>query len=650
MEQYSKTKKYLYRIIVIFTLFICIGTFIKYFDDPPALSSSETSSHQSEIETNNVEIDTMYPNTILVQGPQGTIASNTIVFSWRGSDDNTPSDLLVYSYKLKGLSNEWSSWTNQTTMSYTNLPDGPYTFFVKAQDQAGNIDVSPLEEAFTIVTPEKPMNSTFFVYSTLKENILFQDSFFISKHHPWNITLSIPHDNILSIYLDITWDDDLTTPLFHWGKDQIIVSIHDNESTQQFHQVSNDEPIIFDHTFTPPRFLDTMQASSFENAQFQLKKMNKTSWANQPWSLQIQCSAGERRLLRWCRDKGNEVTIKLSYTYLDVQLQDHLNQPPTTTILEHPQSQHSRSTATFSWKGTDDTTPEQELQYSYKLLPFDVEWSAWSTDTDITFTQLQDVQYQFFVKARDQHHVEQTQPSTMTFTVYTPLPDEDESIEQQPMSRFATQVIDFNPGVGATAQTQRVLGGPQGLGFYQGSLDTISLGVNGSITLGFDVTLKDEEGDDFIVFENPFTFVGEDTMVFGELVFIEVSTDGVHFARFPTECTTEQPVPSYAGFQIDNATYFAGIHPVYANVETNNINPFISEEAGGDAFDLQLLTNHPLVESGLVNLQDIHYLRLIDIHGDGSLLDSQGHPIYDPTGGMINGADIDAVAIIHYET
>ena len=94
------------------------------------------------------------------------------------------------------------------------------------------------------------------------------------------------------------------------------------------------------------------------------------------------------------------------------------------------------------------------------------------------------------------------------------------------------------------------------------------------------------------------------------------------------------------------ATGLGGTGPVLANVDTNTINPFDPGAAGGNAFDLASLSGHSLVLSGAVNLNQICYLRLVDIMGDGVTLDSSGNPIYDPTG-FSNSADIDAVSVIH---
>ena len=59
------------------------------------------------------------------------------------------------------------------------------------------------------------------------------------------------------------------------------------------------------------------------------------------------------------------------------------------------------------------------------------------------------------------------------------------------------------------------------------SFDIVSLGRGGQITLTLSRPIRDGEGFDFAVFENGFT----DTFL--ELAWVEVSTDGVHFVRFP---------------------------------------------------------------------------------------------------------------------
>lgn len=45
---------------------------------------------------------------------------------------------IEFSYRLEGYDEDWSAWGRRTEKDYTNLPDGHYTFKVKARDNLGN--------------------------------------------------------------------------------------------------------------------------------------------------------------------------------------------------------------------------------------------------------------------------------------------------------------------------------------------------------------------------------------------------------------------------------------------------------------------------------------------------------------------------------
>lgn len=204
--------------------------------------------------------------------------------------------------------------------------------------------------------------------------------------------------------------------------------------------------------------------------------------------------------------------------------------------------------------------------------------------------------------------------------------------------RFATTIVDFQQGPGGGLfDPAALLGGPRGLGFGAGSLDVLTLGVGGQVTLGFDVTITNGPGADFLVFENGFEAGGG---LFAEVAFVEVSTNGTDFARMPTRYNgAPGPFPPllYGTF-----SGLAGGIPVLANVDTNEIDPFDPVVAGGEAFDLAELRDHPLVTAGTVDLQAIHYVRLVDMV-EGTDIDSEGTVIWDA-----GAADFDAVAVIHH--
>ena len=206
------------------------------------------------------------------------------------------------------------------------------------------------------------------------------------------------------------------------------------------------------------------------------------------------------------------------------------------------------------------------------------------------------------------------------------------------------------------------LGAPSGRGRVgsasEGSTSVYNLGVGGSLTLGFDdVTpggvraarrvIADAPGADFIVFENAFYAGNRPATTFAELVFVEVSSNGVDFARFAYDSRTAAPVQPFGTIDAALVSGFAGVTPVYANPAENAIDPFDPAKAGGDAFDLAGLSGHALVTAGKLDLSAVRFVRLVDVVGNGSQLNADGTPIYDAYGAGNGGADIDALAVIH---
>ncbi|GAG23652.1 unnamed protein product, partial [marine sediment metagenome] len=91
------------------------------------------------------------PDTEILTGPEGIITETSIIFTWIGSDDETPTSNLKYSYWLDGKDLDWSSWTSSTEQEYNNLHYGEYTFRVKARDESGEEDDdSPAQQSFSV--------------------------------------------------------------------------------------------------------------------------------------------------------------------------------------------------------------------------------------------------------------------------------------------------------------------------------------------------------------------------------------------------------------------------------------------------------------------------------------------------------------------
>lgn len=217
---------------------------------------------------------------------------------------------------------------------------------------------------------------------------------------------------------------------------------------------------------------------------------------------------------------------------------------------------------------------------------------------------------------------------------------------------WAAAVVDYSPapGVGAGFDDPSVALGPNGSGIVSlGDLDASQIAggvLPGSITLQFSKAIVDKAGPDLAVFENAGEFFSA-PYIFAELAYVEVSSNGTDFARFPSVSlniepddddvleTDELTVPfgrNFAGADTTNIHNLAGVHP----------------SGIGTPFDLAELVAEPDVVSGAVDLLAIRYVRLVDIPGNGDYLDSLGNPIVDTwlTTGS-GGLDLDAVGALN---
>lgn len=93
---------------------------------------------------------------------------------------------------------------------------------------------------------------------------------------------------------------------------------------------------------------------------------------------------------------------------------------PDTTITSAPSGTINTNSATFEWTGSDSPaspigTPANELEYSYKL--DSASWSAYSTDTQVTLTNISEGAHTFSVQARDKVNNIDPSPATANFTV-----------------------------------------------------------------------------------------------------------------------------------------------------------------------------------------------------------------------------------------
>ena len=185
----------------------------------------------------------------------------------------------------------------------------------------------------------------------------------------------------------------------------------------------------------------------------------------------------------------------------------------------------------------------------------------------------------------------------------------------------------------------KALGPAEGVSF-----EVVSLGRGGRITLTFPNGIGDRLGADFTVFENS---IGD---TFLEQAWVEVSSDGTNFVRFPNYSDTPYSIGAFGEL------YTGWIYGLAGKYRQGYGTPFDLEELRiayhaqlsgntdfSPAFATALTNGFPLL-----NLNNITHVRLMDIIGDGSALDARGSVIYDPYATVISaGFDLDAIGVLN---
>lgn len=162
-----------------------------------------------------------------------------------------------------------------------------------------------------------------------------------------------------------------------------------------------------------------------------------------------------------------------------------------------------------------------------------------------------------------------------------------------------------------------------------GEHGVVSLGDGGIAILTFQNPISNGVGFDFAVFENAFDDY------FLELAFVEVSSDGINFFRFPATSTTQTNTQIGPWDYVGDPTKINNLAGKYKALY-------------GTPFDLQELDGI----NGL-NINAVTHIKIIDVVGSINPLyatyDKNNNAINDPfpTGFPNGGFDLDAVGVIN---
>lgn len=172
------------------------------------------------------------------------------------------------------------------------------------------------------------------------------------------------------------------------------------------------------------------------------------------------------------------------------------------------------------------------------------------------------------------------------------------------------------------------------IGYPQGTMGVTCLGDGGMATVTFASPICNRPGPDFAVFENGFENAQTPGFWFLELGFVEVSSDGENFFRFPAYSNT-QTETQIGGMGCINPSQIHNLASKYGAMY-------------GTPFDLDEVPDNPLLDK-----DNITHVRIVDVIGtidpEYASFDCQGNPVNDPwpTAFASGGMDLDAVGVIH---
>ncbi len=156
----------------------------------------------------------------------------------------------------------------------------------------------------------------------------------------------------------------------------------------------------------------------------------------------------------------------------------------------------------------------------------------------------------------------------------------------------------------------------------------VSLGDSGVATVQFEGLIYNGVGPDFAVFENAFNHT------FLELAFVEVSSNGIDFHRFPSYSLTDTSIAVGSFGSVDPT----GIHNLAGKYSANYGTPF-------DLSDLDSIIE--------LDVSAISHIRIVDAVGSlnerYTQRDCKGRKVNDqyPTAFPSGGFDFDAVGVIY---
>jgi len=142
----------------------------------------------------------------------------------------------------------------------------------------------------------------------------------IGKNEPYSESYEIDKDNIVSVTVEIEWEDDKTTGIFtKRGLDTLTVDVTCDGKTQSDESKGNGTITFEFANINSIPSEDVIEAEDFEEAEQKIKDEYYLS-DYQTIDLDVSVSIGEIRLLKRAGDTGNDIELTITYEYFEPSL------------------------------------------------------------------------------------------------------------------------------------------------------------------------------------------------------------------------------------------------------------------------------------------------------------------------------------------
>ncbi len=387
------------------------------------------------------------PDTTIDTGPEGTVTSGDVSFTWSGTDPQDDAGDLTFSWILQPMETEWSAYDNSTMADYSGLENGTYTFKVRARNTAGVVDPTPAERVFTVNTDSGGEDDTTPPDTQIVDGpegtVNSGDVYF-----EWTGTddTDQPDSLVFSWRMDSgswsTYAGDTSTPLTGLTDGSHLFEVRARDTAGNVDPSPAIRSFVVDTSgpgdTSPPVVTITSGPSGTIDYTDVAFTYSGTDNVDPPSALQYQHRMDFGSWSAWSgnttanyngladgphtfevrgRDTSGNISVPVARSFTVDTGEPPDLVPPETMITSGPSGTIDYSDVTFTYEGDDNVDPPSALVFQYQM--DGGAWSVWGGSTMANYTGLADGDHRFRVRARDTAGNVDPTPDFRDFTVQT---------------------------------------------------------------------------------------------------------------------------------------------------------------------------------------------------------------------------------------